>query len=60
MPKAVLRHEVRELLGDGVPLVEVPPREEYEEAHLPGAINMPLKELDREGPVGLLRAGTCR
>ena len=29
-------------------LVDVLPREEYEEEHLPGAINIPLKELDRE------------
>jgi rhodanese-related sulfurtransferase len=24
------------------------PRDEYEEEHLPGAINLPLKELNRE------------
>jgi rhodanese-related sulfurtransferase len=38
---------VRELIG-GAQLVEVLPAEEYEELHLPGAINIPLKELDRE------------
>lgn len=37
---------VRELLEGGGQLVEVLPREEYEELHLPGAINLPLKELD--------------
>jgi rhodanese-related sulfurtransferase len=36
---------LRRLLGDGAQLVEVLPREEYEELHLPGAINIPLKEL---------------
>lgn len=55
MPKAVLRDEVRELLEDGAQLVEVLPREEYEEAHLPGAINIPLRELNREETVGLRR-----
>ncbi|MDP9457488.1 MAG: rhodanese-like domain-containing protein [Actinomycetota bacterium] len=53
MPKDVLRDEVRELLEGGAQLVEVLPREEYEEAHLSGAINIPLKELDREGTAGL-------
>jgi len=28
--------------------VEVLPREEYGESHLPGAINIPLKELNRD------------
>ena len=36
-------------------LVEVLPREEYEEEHLPGAINIPLKELNRETTTRLNR-----
>jgi rhodanese-related sulfurtransferase len=36
------------LLTAGAQLVEVLPREEYEELHLPGAIHLPLKELDAE------------
>ena len=32
---------------EGAQLVDVLPHEEYEEEHLPGAINIPLKELDR-------------
>jgi rhodanese-related sulfurtransferase len=39
---------VQELLQRGAQLVEVLPREEYEELHLPGAINLPLKELDAQ------------
>jgi rhodanese-related sulfurtransferase len=35
-------------MEDGAQLVDVLPREEYEEDHLPGAINIPLKELNRE------------
>ncbi len=46
---------MRRLIGEGAQLVEVLPREEYEEAHLPGAINIPLKELDRETTAGLDR-----
>jgi rhodanese-related sulfurtransferase len=32
----------------GAQLLEVLPREEYEDEHIPGAINVPLKELDRQ------------
>jgi rhodanese-related sulfurtransferase len=39
---------LRRLLAQGAQLVEVLPREEYEELHLPGAIHIPLKELDAE------------
>ncbi len=47
MPVAVFRDDVRRLMRDeGVQLVEVLPRDEYEDEHLPGAINIPLKELD--------------
>jgi rhodanese-related sulfurtransferase len=39
---------LRRLLDEGAQLVEVLPAEEYAEEHLPGAINIPLKELDAE------------
>ncbi len=55
MPVFVGRDEVQTLLKEGAELVEVLPREEYEEEHLPGAINIPLKELDRETTAGLRR-----
>ena len=48
MPTPVDRDGVRRLHADGAQLVEVLPRAEYEEEHLPGAINIPLKELNRE------------
>ena len=49
MPTAIFRDGVRRLVQEeGAQLVDVLPREEYEEEHLPGAINIPLKELDRE------------
>ena len=34
------------LLDEGAHLVEVLPHEEYSEEHLPGAINIPLKNLN--------------
>ena len=40
--------QVGKLVADGAQLVEVLPAEEFAEEHLPRAINIPLKELDRE------------
>src|ERR687888_89707 len=48
MPTQIDRERVRQLLEDEAQLVEVLPRDEYEDEHLPGAINIPLKELDGE------------
>ena len=39
-------HALRRLLDGGAQLVEVLPEEEYREEHLPGAIGIPLTELD--------------
>jgi rhodanese-related sulfurtransferase len=46
MPTGIDRDELRKLTGQGAQLVEVLPAEEYEWAHLPGAVSLPLKELD--------------
>jgi rhodanese-related sulfurtransferase len=46
MPTGIGRDELRKLTGDGAQLVEVLPAADYEWAHLPGAVNLPLKELD--------------
>jgi rhodanese-related sulfurtransferase len=49
MPTPIDRREVQRLLvAEQAQLVEVLPAAEYEDEHLPGAINIPLKELDRE------------
>ena len=37
---------LRRLLEGGAQLVEVLPSKEYDEQHLPGAVNLPLKQLD--------------
>jgi phage shock protein E len=39
---------LRSLLDQGAQLVDVLPPKEYEEQHLPGAIHVPLKQLDAE------------
>ena len=49
MPTSIDRDEVRRLLEqEQAQLVEVLPADEYELEHLPGAINIPLKQLDAE------------
>ena len=49
MPTPIDRDELKRLLQDEeAQLVEVLPSEEYEDERLPGAINIPLKTLDRE------------
>jgi rhodanese-related sulfurtransferase len=50
------REQVQQLIRDGAQVVEVLPRDGYEDEHLPGAISIPLKELDRES-VGRLDRG---
>lgn len=46
MPSGIDRDELRKLTDQGAQLVEVLPAEEYQWAHLPGAISVPLKTLD--------------
>jgi len=55
MPKEVHRDAVRALLDHGAQLVEVLPQNEYEEDHLPGAINLPLRRIDAEAAAVLWR-----
>ena len=42
------RSEVRSLIDGGAQVVEVRGAEEFEEDHLPGAINLPLRKIDAE------------
>jgi rhodanese-related sulfurtransferase len=56
MPKGIDRNEVQRLVAEEqAQLVEVLPHAEFEEEHLPGAINIPLKELNRETAMQLDR-----
>jgi rhodanese-related sulfurtransferase len=38
--------DLHRLIAAGAQIVEVLPAEDYEELHLPGAINIPLKAID--------------
>jgi rhodanese-related sulfurtransferase len=53
MPTDIDRDEVRRLVEDGAQLVEVLPSSEYEEDHIPGAINLPLRQIEQRAD-GLL------
>jgi rhodanese-related sulfurtransferase len=48
MPKSIDRNEVQRLINKRVQIVDVLPRKEYDYFHLPGAINLPLKSLNRD------------
>src|SRR5262245_37745098 len=48
MPTTIDRYSVQRLVAEGAQLVDVLPPKDYEDEHLPGAINIPLKQLDRK------------
>jgi rhodanese-related sulfurtransferase len=47
MPTRIGREDVQRLVAEGAALVEALPKESYEKRHLPGAINLPLRVIDR-------------
>ena len=54
MPIRIIdRDEVQRLVDGGAQLVDVLPREEYEQEHLPGAIHLWLRDIDREATTRL-------
>ena len=53
MPEKINRNEVQTLVKNGAQIVEVLGHKEYEHAHLPQAINIPLWELDGESSAKL-------
>ena len=46
MPTQIGREDVRRLVREGAQLVEVLPKKEFDEQHLPGAIHLPLRNID--------------
>jgi rhodanese-related sulfurtransferase len=47
MPTSIDRDQVQRLVAEGAQLVDALPADEYAEAHLPGALSLPLPTLDR-------------
>ncbi len=46
MAQDIDRDRVRHLMEHGVPVIDVLPAREYDEDHLPGAINLPLRKIE--------------
>lgn len=57
MVEQITYPRLSELLHDpATQLVEVLPEEEYRAEHLPGAVNIPLKQLEASATTGLERS----
>jgi rhodanese-related sulfurtransferase len=50
MPTTIDRGELQKLVAGGAQLVEVLPADEFLEDHLPGAVSLPLRRLEKEAP----------
>ena len=48
MAQEIDREQVRRLMAQGAQVVDVLPAREYGEDHLPGAINLPLRQIEAE------------
>jgi rhodanese-related sulfurtransferase len=46
MPTRIEVDRLRELIAASAQLVEVLPADRYEDEHLPGAVSIPIKQLD--------------
>ena len=53
MPTSIDLAELKRLLDNGVQLVDVLAPDEFADEHLPGAVNIPLKQLDRRSAAQL-------
>jgi rhodanese-related sulfurtransferase len=55
MSEGIGAERLKQLMEGGAQLVEVLPEREFEEEHLPGAINLPLKKLNADSARALDR-----
>jgi phage shock protein E len=53
MSSLIDRGQLQKLVADGAQLVEVLPADEYKEDHIPGAISIPLRRLNRDTAAAL-------
>jgi rhodanese-related sulfurtransferase len=56
MARSIEFDELSRLRDAGAQVVEVLPEDDYRWAHLPGALNIPIKELDADSAAQLDRA----
>lgn len=52
MPERIDRNRLQELMKTGAQVIDVLPEDEYEQQHIPGAVNFPLKQLTAESASG--------
>lgn len=55
MIKLIDRDQVRDLIGQGALLIEALPPKEFNEDHLPGAISLPLRRINKESAASIDR-----
>ena len=55
VPTRIGLQRMQELMDAGATVIEVLPRDEFTEQHLPGALGIPLKELDADAVARLDR-----
>jgi len=55
LPTRIDLPELHRLIAEDAQLVEVLPEQEFAEAHLPGAVNLPLKRLSAQTAASLDR-----
>jgi rhodanese-related sulfurtransferase len=48
MPMRITREDVQRMTAEGAVLIDTLPEGEYAEEHIVGAVNIPLKKLDRQ------------
>jgi len=48
MPVRITREDVPRMTAEGAVLIDTLPEGEYAEEHIAGAVNIPLKKLDRQ------------
>jgi rhodanese-related sulfurtransferase len=48
MAKRIWLEQLQKLIERGAQVVEVLPADDYAPVHLPGAVNLPLRELDEQ------------
>ncbi|HLG73532.1 MAG TPA: rhodanese-like domain-containing protein [Chloroflexota bacterium] len=53
MPKELFRQDVLRLIEAGAQIVEVLEPKQYRQLHLPGAVNIPLWEIEERAPAEL-------
>ena len=51
--REISRQQVQELMKQGAQVVDVLPAEEFQDDHLPGAINLPLRRIETDARTAL-------